>query len=385
VPCALLALDAVFLRASLLGRMDMLTLLLILLSVWLALGGASARGSSGEASSWSRRAFLLGITSAFAVLAHPLGAVSVAVTVGWVIAAILPAPGGREPTGEAGRPARLVLLPALVGLVMGLLPWALYAARDVHAFVEQIGGQLLRKSSRDWGSCFQIAAQQWGLHPGLVVGALLSGVVGLALAGIQRAPARILLAVHLLTALVVLTSCEIWYPVYMMPLTYVGVGYALSRLSEPLSWRRGLAMAIAALALYFAQQNMARVSAIRGSGPVFEEADGGYFAWCRALGEFLPARSTVLLDGLPTPQFGLAARKDLALRFFPPAGFDVPESRLLPFLEGVDYIVSGRALANPEVRSFAISRGVLVAEIGEREGPGYYAAVIRGPHGPPAR
>jgi hypothetical protein len=46
----------------------------------------------------------------------------------------------------------------------------------------------------------------------------------------------------------------------------------------------------------------------------------------------------------------------------------------------MDYVISGRSLANPQLRSFLLSHGQLVAEIGDRAGPGYYAAVIKVKH-----
>ena len=61
IPVCLMALDTVFLRGALVGRMDMLALSLILLSLWFATRPLSPGNS-----------FVTGIVSALAILAHPI-------------------------------------------------------------------------------------------------------------------------------------------------------------------------------------------------------------------------------------------------------------------------------------------------------------------------
>jgi len=39
--------------------------------------------------------------------------------------------------------------------------------------------------------------------------------------------------------------------------------------------------------------------------------------------------------------------------------------------------VGGHSLANAVVRDFAMAHGTLVAEVGDPQGPGYYATIIR--------
>jgi hypothetical protein len=381
VPSALLALDAVFLRASLLGRMDMLTLLFILLSIWLALGNAKAR--SGWSGSLSKRAFLLGLTSALAVLTHPIGVVAMAVGFGWAVSTLVSLHRGRDSTQgdetSGGWPAR-VLLPLALGMALGLLPWAWYASRDLHAFLAQIGGQLQRKGSRaSILSCVSIEGSQWGMDLRIVLGAWLAGVAGLGLIPNRRDWLPVILGAQILLTAVILKSCEIWYPVYVLPLTYIGFGCAFNTLGNPQVKRWVVGIAVAAIALVFVQQNMSRVSTLRRQREAFD-AGAQYSSWCRAIGDFLPKNSEVLMDLLPTPYFGLASREDLALRLFPPAGFKTSVADTASSLEEMDYVISGRSLANPQLRSFLLSHGQLVAEIGDRAGPGYYAAVIKVKH-----
>jgi dolichyl-phosphate-mannose-protein mannosyltransferase len=378
VPSALLALDAVFLRASLLGRMDLLTLLFILLSIWLALDDPKAR--AGRRGGLSRRAFLLGLMSALAVLTHPIGFVAMAVGLGWAVTRLVSLHRGREsPPGDetpGGQPARIVL-PLALGIALGLLPWGWYASRDLHAFVAQIGGQLQRKGSRDSIlSCVSIESSQWGIDLRLVFGAWLAGIAGLALIPKRRDLLLVILGAQILLTAVILKSCEIWYPVYVLPLTYIGIGTALNTLGTRQAKQRVVGIAVAAIALVFAQQNMSRVSTLRRQREAFD-AGAQYSSWCRAIGDFLPKNSEVLMDLLPTPYFGLDSREDLALRLFPPAGFKTSATDTTSSLEGIDYVISGRTLANPQLRTFLLSHGGLVAEIGERAGPGYYAAVIK--------
>jgi hypothetical protein len=377
VPSTLLALDAVFLRASLLGRMDVLALFLILLTVWLVQGGMAGAIQGRPRLALSQRAFLLGLTSALAVLTHPVGAVAVAISITWAIGTTVSSLS-RPHSPPATAPLRTILLPTVLGLALGLLPWALYAFRDLPSFVAQVGGQLQRKSSRhSIASCLSIAASQWGIRPPIVFGGFLAGAFGLAFFSNRRHVGLVLLGIQVLITIIVVSSCEMWYPVYVMPLTYLGIGCAMSRLVDAPMWRRGLSVAFVALALLFAQQNMARVSRIRGPRSPVYGVDAGYSSWCEQIGDALPKDSVVLLDLIPTPYFGLASRSDLTLRLFPPAGFDIPAGEINRFLERMDYVIGGRALVNPEVRSFLQTHGELVAEIGERRGHGYYAAVIK--------
>jgi len=361
-PSALLALDSVFLRGALLGRMDLLALLFLLLAIWLALGdsGGSARGIGSP----STRGFFLGLASAFAVLAHPVGIVAMAVAVGWTVMA---------------RPSGRVLLPLALGMALGLLPWLVYAAQDFPSFLAQIGGQLERKGSRESIlSCLSIESAQWGVNAWLVWIAWLAGLGGLGLASSRRRWVPILMGAQALVTLAVVTSCEIWYPVYVLPLTYLGFGCAWSALGRP-GHRRLAAFAVAAVALIFAQQNMNRVSKLRSQRDAFD-VSAQYSEWCRTIGDFLPNGSRVLTDLLPTPYFGLTSRQDLALRLFPPSGFKRSAADSAAFVNGLDYVISGRSLASPQLQSFLMSHGRIVAEIGDRAGPGYYAAVIRVHH-----
>jgi hypothetical protein len=162
-----------------------------------------------------------------------------------------------------------------------------------------------------------------------------------------------------------------------VPLTYVGLACGIGRFKGGQVWQRGVSVAVAALAVVFMQQNVARVSKIRAYRGLFERSDVGYFQWCEGIAQSIPANSRVLLDCLPTPYFGLATRKDLGLQFFPPAGFKVEEARYRPALQRMDYIVGGRSIVNPEVRAFAASHGTIVAEVGNRQNAGYYAQIIK--------
>lgn len=381
-PVSFLALDGVFLRASLVGRMDLPALFFILLALWIALGGEPGVSSDRRRLRPSQRSFLLGLVCALAVLTHPIGLVAAAICVGRAAAAAVSATSRRGdspgPKGAAPRPVRDTLLPMLAGLAVGLLPWVLFALRDLPAFAEQMGGQLTRKSVRDWwGMGLPLALEQWDVNGRLVVTAWICGVAGLAIRAVRQPGCRLLLAAQVLITLVVLAGCEMWYPVYVLPLTAVGIACALGGVKGAAVWQRGAGVAIAVLAAWFLQQNAVRISAIREPRGLSVRADAGYFEWCRGISEFLPENSTVLLNLLPTPYFGLAERGGLALRFFPPEGFKVREGRYRPALERMDYIIGGRTLLDPEVREFVLAHGEIVGQIGERLGPGYYAAIVK--------
>jgi hypothetical protein len=128
------------------------------------------------------------------------------------------------------------------------------------------------------------------------------------------------------------------------------------------------------MAIVFATLNSARLSAIELQ---FSAAGNTYARWCHRVSELIPTGSTVLMEALPTPYFGLAPRTDVRLRLFPPRGFRVDGDRIARLLQNVDVIVAGRSLSNEPVREVVERRAIEVVDVGPNEGFAYPSRVIR--------
>jgi dolichyl-phosphate-mannose--protein O-mannosyl transferase len=123
---SLLALDGVFLRGSLVGRMDMLALGLVLLTLWLLTPAgndgppAEAGGSRAMARS---RSFWAGLVAGLAMETHPIGMTAAVLLVGAVTAPAL----ARLVRGSSdSKPSNDRLHSGWIaaGLLLGIVPWA---------------------------------------------------------------------------------------------------------------------------------------------------------------------------------------------------------------------------------------------------------------------
>jgi Dolichyl-phosphate-mannose-protein mannosyltransferase len=373
VPPALLALDGVFLRGSLIGRMDMLTLALVLLAFRLQMALPTERAS---ASNDRRRSFVTGMFCGLAILSHPMGSVAIVAT---TLAMAVVTAGrllrrsrstGIAPTGAA---PTLRFGFVLLGLGLCLLPWALYVLRDPHSFVEQFGRQLLRKSARDfWKVCLPMSLQQWGVGGSAVIAIWSAGFIGLVVAAFRDTRLRILALGQFGLFALALPSCELWYGLYLTPLTCLGVGYGVAGLGTRGVRQRVIGIAFAILAGSFTLQNaehLARAGRLA--------TNRAYAPWCAAISRHIPEGATVLLDGLPTPYFGLADRSTLGLRLYPPEGFRVPAARSAQALDSVDIVIAGPSFANAAVRERVEQRRRTAVVVGPPDGFPYLARIIR--------
>ena len=367
VPPSLLALDAVFLRGSLIGRMDALTLALVLAAFWLALDPAeeSAGAGRGARLRWG----LLGLVAGAAIVSHPLGLLALAALLRWVPGLALPRAGpGAQATARGATPLPLFA----VGVGIALLPWAVYAMLDPHNFATQMGQQLLRKSRPDFlGVCLPMHLRQWGVGGAWVAAALVAGLAGLSIAALRNRALRWLVIAQAALLTVTLTSCEQWYGFYTLPLTFLGLVHGARGTAGRGATAWAVRVIFVVIAGGFTLLNVSRVAALRAHAFEFD-----YSRWCHATEAAVPQGSTVLMESIPTPYFGLLGRSDLKLRLYPPRGFDVPVSVLEQGLDRVEVVIVGRASENAAV-SQRIERGQVLAEIGPEQGLVYPAAIVR--------
>jgi 4-amino-4-deoxy-L-arabinose transferase-like glycosyltransferase len=381
---SILALDRVFFRGSLVGRMDMPALALILITVLLALrlagrpeigrwdstadGGADERAGTraGERAGARGRApafgILAGAAGACAFLLHPFGWVapaSLVLALAWV-------PGRRR----FRRLAWVILGLAVVGG-----GWAIYILADWNAFLVQFGSQVARKAGteasipeRAW-----FHAWQYGRAAPFACALWILGLIGLAESAWRERRWIVLPVAQLLIFVTALLSREMWYTLYAAPLTVAGALHLLSRNRRSAVLRTALIVATGALALPFAGINTAFLVRAYQRLEV-ERRDGTeYGAWAAKVGGMLPPGSTVLLAVIPDPYLGLADRTNVRFREFPP--FPIPPAAYQSLLASVDFIVLGRESITPPIEVYAVEYGRRIGEVGNAVGTGYLARV----------
>ena len=359
---SLMAADLVYMRAAHNGRMEMLALLALLAVVWLGLGAPAPSGLG-------RRGFAMGVAAALAFLCHPIGAVAAAVALVMLVSAAW-ADGSRARGVWEGLSA-LVL-----GGAVALLPWGIAILGDRPDFLHQFGVQFTRKVAETHsGGCLDMTAAQWPLPGRVTIAVMVSAGVGLGVAGWRRPSARGLLVVQLLLVAAVLSGCEQWYAVYLVPLTCLGLASLVTLLDAP--GARGLpGLAGLILAVIWALSSAVGLVALAaGRGPA--DGETAYRAWCRQVEETVPPGSRVVLDLVPTPYFGLQGDRGLQVRLFRLAGFEMDPEREGRAMDQIDYVVLGRGRGSRALTDSVATRGVWVADVGEATRGRYFARIYR--------
>ena len=311
IPVSLLAVDSVFLRAGLIGRMDVLALGFVLLALRLSLGRSCPRNlpinHSRRSTYFPAAPFLTGLACALAFLTHPIGAVAVVgVGAAWT------------QLGTVER--RPVLLRMLAGFSPPILAWLVYIVQDPGSFIAQFGSQLMRKAGRHPGTLARLMENlvlnfgQWGLPQELMGLFWACGLAGLFLAARRRRELLVLSATQLVILAAILWSKEIWYPVYLAPLTALGLGLLLAA-EEPWGLRKaylsGLALSVCIL---FARGNLRHLGQINALQNKIYQNGTNYLAFCKSISALIPPGSRTLISVIPDPYLELAKRPDLAIR-----------------------------------------------------------------------
>jgi len=363
IPVSLLAVDSVFLRAAVIGRMDMLAVAFILLALRLSL--------PKQASCFPGSPFLTGLACALALLTHPIGAVAViAMAAAWA-----QLPGVRR---------RRALARMLAGFSLPMLAWSVYIIQDPGSFIAQFGGQLMRKAGRHPGTLARLMENlvlnlgQYGLAQELTGLAWACGLGGLYLAARKRKELLVVCAAQILVLAAILWSKEIWYPVYVAPLTALGLGLLVA-VDKPWGPRKGWLCCLALfISVVFARGSLRHLADINALQNKVYRKETNYEAFCADISVLIPPGSRTLISLIPDPYLKLAMRPDLVLREFVPEGFPVDPGQYRRYLATSDYIVAGVAGApSVEVSEFLRARGELVATVGKHDGVGYYARIYK--------
>jgi hypothetical protein len=346
--------------------MDMLTLVLILLALVIDLVPLPFGAPQGRA-----KTVLTGVVCGLAALTHPMGTVA-PVAIGFRHMAFPEAPRKR------------VLPRFLAGILAPFVFWIGYIARHERAFVAQFGGQILTKADRQplrfqrLLDTLRVPVEQYGA-PGNPAIALvwLAGLAGLFLAARRRPALWVLPACQVVIMAVAIWGREIWYVLYLTPLTAIGLVHFILLAAERRVWRRALGWAGVLLSLWFAQKSALCTYAANYALNFNDRRETRYFEWCRKISRVLPQNSTVLLSVIPDPYFGLDQRRDLTLREFLPKGFPIAPRRYRRWLLESDYVVIRGPDPSRIVWSLVQKKGRLVARIGAPMPDGYYAEIYR--------
>lgn len=358
------ALDVVFLRGALTGRMDMLALAFILLALWLA---------TKSAAPWN--SFLTGVVCALAALTHPVGAVAPVAVLVWRL---------------LFRQTRTLrsLWPLLVGILIPFLPWLGYILVDPQSFMAQFGAQLARKSARHDSlgfliySFFELIAQYalptrqliafvWVL-PLWFVGFVGLGVGERGLRADDSAPRRSLLLLcgcQALTILVILWASEMWYTIYVIPITAIGVCHLLNncRSIKSQEWGRTVLASVVMIWIGgFLYCNLLHTSRLNYPQNAIYDSGNDYGDWCSEISRKIPRGSKILLSIIPDPYFGLVGRSDLGIREFLPAKIPINHDVYWRYMLKADYVVVGSEIPPPSaaVEEFLRLNGTLFDTVG---------------------
>ena len=265
----------------------------------------------------------------------------------------------------------------------------------------------MRKAGRHPGTLARLMENlalnfgQWGLAQELMGLVWVCGLGGLYLAARRRRELLVLSATQLVILAAILWSKEIWYPVYLAPLTALGLGlllaveepWGLRKTSVP-GWRRRNARPLAqepwdlgkaclpclalTVSVLFARGNVRHLVQINALQNKIYRKGTNYIAFCKDIAAVIPPGSRTLISVIPDPYLELAKRPDLALREFVPEGFPVDRGRYRSYLAASDYVVAGLPGApSVEVSEFLELNGELVATVGEDDGIGYYARIYK--------
>jgi 4-amino-4-deoxy-L-arabinose transferase-like glycosyltransferase len=376
IAVAVLAVDAVFLRAARIGRMDMLAIALVLAALHQLLGRPAP----------ARALIAAGVFAGLAVLTHPLAVIApIAIVLSLLVFPVAP--------------RRRTLLLFGAGVLTPLLVWGIYILADPAAFVAQFGAQLGRKGARDLFSLTFIKDSIWliisqynesgdlslGDPRGAAATVWMLGTVGIFVMAIRHPAARPLAIAHLVAVLMVLYSHELWYPVYALPTLALGAGALVGPALEHLPGRRLAAAVVLAALGWFALRNLSYEAGMRATWSS-RGAAANYAVFCDRVGALIPPGSRVFVSVFPDVYLCLAGRHDLTFRSFVPEHFPVSEETYERVIDESDIIVTGRWNPGGPADVIARRRGELVGEVGARRSYVYHALVYRMPRGtrPPA-
>ncbi len=395
----LVALDPTWIRASTLGRMDLLSLTLALASLALATGDCETKPRELTAASGvcpRRRietaSLASGLLASLALLTHPIGVAAI------VASFVASAQGILRRDGANGTRPAARLCHWLIGLAIPLLPWLVWAGTTLDLFIAQWQLQLVRKASRAfdfWGRFARLPSGYSEMREAAHL-IWLAALVAWAWLARQFPNARPHFVAHCSWLLLLWFSDEMWYSVYMLPTSVIAllwltaIGRERSRESSgPRTWGRALlvipilalsVMGGTALVILWQRGISLSPAAVAGVITEVREERTPYHHFVDEIAALLPVEpARVHLACIPDPSLPLSlARPELRLQHFSPLPMDAAkrDARVLSARYIVQCILPIPTLdlidANGEI-TVASAKGparVQLADIGHAKLPG---------------
>ncbi|MCC7406094.1 MAG: glycosyltransferase family 39 protein [Bdellovibrionales bacterium] len=315
--------DPVFIRGSLIGRMDALGILLSILSLWL-LHFAEVEGGLRQRS-WAFAGS--GVLAGLAFLTHPmtwaapltlalyLGLLVVLRRIGW-------------------KPVALVA----VGGVLITAPYFVWLIGEWPFFTEQFAAQMVRKRlASPHGfyaglKAFEALFRQYEILKGLGLLSFVLGLAGLILGSLRDYRLIKFLVFHLAVTVLATYSREMWYPLYWTVTSALGIVLLTSEVYQRRVTLRWCSLLLSAAALssfvWFLTHKTAQLSGFH------------YSEYCKTVREIVPPRSVVYLSSLPDAYFCFSG-KEVAFHQFVPALIPVPQERAFAIMDRASSFIGG--------------------------------------------
>lgn len=370
VPVSLLAIDTLFVRGAMIARADMLELALLLLSFWLVAPSLNLRTVQRP-----MRLFCAGAASGLALLMPPTGTV---VSIVFLAALVVAFAGNRRTT----------LLPLAGGVLAPVLPWFGYSFLHWREFVLQFGTQAARKADRHPLTLHQLASSlhmdmsQYGQPSVFILLAWIAGLYALLLVARRSRFVGVLAACQIAIFAVLIWGDEMWYGLYLVPLTMIGLVHLATLAADGAGWRTDRRLLKIAgwmsvfTALWMVQNSLVMTSSFNYAVNDVFARETDYASWAQQVSKAIPRGSTVLLSVTPDPYFVLRDRPDLTLREFIP-GFKLDKRTEMAYMESADYILVRGPLPNKNVWRFVHAHAQLMNQVGSPFGWGYRVGVYK--------
>jgi 4-amino-4-deoxy-L-arabinose transferase-like glycosyltransferase len=372
VSFSILALHELFESTLVVGRMESLVMLFLFGAAWLVARELN-RSEQKPMRAWVFAG--AGLLSGLAAMTHPFGIVGCA-----ALAAIVLLHSPRSTSFV--RRIQLLSFAALFA-VLTVVPWGLYILQSPADFKAQFGSQMARKATAVAAAgfydmlCFNLG--HFSLK-GWVLGALFIVIsfAGYVLCGAKKRGAWAVFWFQALILAMLLTTREVWYPAYLVPLSAIGLG-VMTNPSATRHLRRGLAVLLCLIAWGGTGYWLIRGALHR----LHESVDmaethvspTAYLKWGEEISQVLPAGKRVLIASIPDPTFWLFSREDLTLRHFSPVA--IGPKLYEQYVASADYIVVSDNPTDGIVGPYARSHGHLLKVVELPEDPLYKAYIYQ--------